>query len=412
MDLLSEGIERGLVKKTNRKIKLTIGGITDEYDVYIVPLDLLFYNEQNDRIATWVGEYRSNHGDIERISYESYNNLIEKFIVKSNPEKNEQTKNNIKLFDQLDPGITLQDGRIVDGNRRFTCLRQLHKENPAKFGTFETIILPEAIARDAKHIKMLELMVQQGKEERVDYDPIDRLAGLYSDVIMKNLLTVDDYAKSVNKPKREIEDDLERAKILAEYLEYIQLPYQFHIARKNKLDGPLREIHRLIKNEKDEDRRIDMKQVIFTQLALNPIADMTRYMRKVVKVLKDKRQGDEFINQQMNIAEKVIDKISNSKSESDEKVVETLEKLKRGSGEAICAQQTTERFDERIRATANREQAIHTLDKAIDSIAELDKNIFAKLSEEKRQTIREKVDELSEILSGIKEATYVSRFKN
>lgn len=410
MNLLVEGIAKGLVEETKMTRKLTIGGKTKAYPVYRVHLDLLFYNDQNDRITTWIEEYRIEHGDtsIDMTDREAYNDLIEKFIVDSNPEKIEQTKNNIKLVDQREAGITLQDGRIVDGNRRFTCLRQLHKENPHKFTFFETVILTENIQSDAKNIKMLELMVQHGEEQRVDYDPIDRLAGLYNDVVRHGLLTVTEYAKSVNKPVKEIETDLEIAQFLVEYLEYLQMPYQFHIARKNKLDGPLREIYPVIKSEKDEDRRDDMKQVVFLQFSLNPMGDMTRYMRKVKKILKDKRQSDAFIEKQMDIAEEVMDKISDSKEISDNKLMETLESFKRGSEEAISAQQTTDRFDEKIKATANREQAAHTLDKAIDSINELDTNIFVKLSDEQLQLIREKADELIENVQQLKEATYVS----
>lgn len=410
MDLLKEGIEKGLVEATNMTRKLTIGGKTKAYPVYRVHLDILYYNDQNDRITTWIEEYKLEHGDssIDISNREAYNDIIEDFIVKSNPERIEQTKNNIKLVDQREAGITLQDGRIVDGNRRFTCLRQLHRDNTHKYAFFETVILTEDFKRDAKNIKMLELAVQHGEEQRVDYDPIDRLAGLYNDVVRYKLLTVKEYANSVNKSEKEIETDVEIAKLLVEYLDYIQMPFQFHIARKNKLDGPLREIYPVIKSEKDEDRCIDMKQVVFGQLALNPIGDMTRYMRKVKKILKDKRQGDAFIEEQMDIAEKVMDKISDSKEVSDNKLIETLDSFKRGSDEAISAQQATERFDEKIRAIANREQAAHTLDKAIDSINELDTNIFVKLSEEQLQLIREKADELIEILQQLKEAAYVS----
>lgn len=60
----------------------------------------------------------------------------------------------------------LQDGRIIDGNRRFTALRQLQ----AEAGTsqyFEAVILP--FTYDAKadraQIKRLELAIQMGTEE-------------------------------------------------------------------------------------------------------------------------------------------------------------------------------------------------------------------------------------------------------
>lgn len=54
MNLLKEGIEQGVVIKTEMTTKLTIDGITKVYPVYQVRLDYLYYNDQNDRIATWI----------------------------------------------------------------------------------------------------------------------------------------------------------------------------------------------------------------------------------------------------------------------------------------------------------------------------------------------------------------------
>lgn len=41
---------------------LTLNGETKAYPIYRVRLELLYYNEQNDRIATWISQYKSEHG--------------------------------------------------------------------------------------------------------------------------------------------------------------------------------------------------------------------------------------------------------------------------------------------------------------------------------------------------------------
>ena len=56
MDLLERGLVEGTVNETEQTRKLTIAGRTNIYPVYSVQLDKLFYNEQNDRIATWVSQ--------------------------------------------------------------------------------------------------------------------------------------------------------------------------------------------------------------------------------------------------------------------------------------------------------------------------------------------------------------------
>lgn len=62
MALLTEGIERGNVRETGRVSKLTIDGISQNYKVYQIRLDELYFNPQNDRIRTWMSSYESNGG--------------------------------------------------------------------------------------------------------------------------------------------------------------------------------------------------------------------------------------------------------------------------------------------------------------------------------------------------------------
>ncbi len=127
MNLLKEDIAQQTVVKTPLTRKLTVGGLTKAYPVYKVRLDCLFYNDQNDRIATWISQYKAQHeGKVpDSTNRESYNSIIEHFIVESNPDALRKTQKNMELFDQREPGVVLTDGRIIDGNRRFTCLRRL-----------------------------------------------------------------------------------------------------------------------------------------------------------------------------------------------------------------------------------------------------------------------------------------------
>ena len=74
MNLLRDGITQGFVIKTDRATKLTIDGITETYPIYQIRLDALYYNDQNDRIATWISQYKSDNKTetIDRTDLESY----------------------------------------------------------------------------------------------------------------------------------------------------------------------------------------------------------------------------------------------------------------------------------------------------------------------------------------------------
>ena len=169
-NLLYDGMGQ-VVQQTNLTRKLTIEGVTKAYPVYRVRLDQLFYNDQNDRIATWISQFKSEHGEqaFAELDTDAYNAIIEQFIIQSNEAAIEKTQMNIALVNQREPGVILADGRIIDGNRRFTCLRRL-SVNDEQFNWFETVILEASIESSKKQIKMLELAIQHGEEKKVDYN--------------------------------------------------------------------------------------------------------------------------------------------------------------------------------------------------------------------------------------------------
>lgn len=162
------------------------------YPVYQVRLDALFYNDQNDRIATWISRYESENGkeSLSDLNVEIYNRIIENSITESNPEAIQKTQKNIALVGQREPGVTLADGRIVDGNRRFTCLRRIQRDSAAPV-YFETVIMDMDIRADRKQIKLLA----EQKLEYVDF----RCYRLYErfETFLAQCDAIDDRAKKI-----------------------------------------------------------------------------------------------------------------------------------------------------------------------------------------------------------------------
>ena len=56
MNLLVDGLEEKTVFKTELTKQLSIDNHTEVYPVYKIRLDKLYYNDQNDRIATWISQ--------------------------------------------------------------------------------------------------------------------------------------------------------------------------------------------------------------------------------------------------------------------------------------------------------------------------------------------------------------------
>ena len=109
MNLLTEGIEEKVVYKTELTKQLSIDNHTEVYPVYKIRLDKLYYNDQNDRIATWISQYKSDNkiSNIDMDNKEIYNQIIHQFIIESNPQALEKTQKNIKLIGQEQPGVVL-----------------------------------------------------------------------------------------------------------------------------------------------------------------------------------------------------------------------------------------------------------------------------------------------------------------
>lgn len=400
MNLLIEGIEKGIVTEVGTSRKITIDGHTQAYPVYKVKLDYLFFNDQNDRIATWISQYKAdNHIDkIDIKDKKEYNDIIHNFIVKSNPESIKKTKANIELVDQREPGVILADGRIIDGNRRFTCLRELSEKNP-KFSYFETIILNADLENHAKQIKMLELMIQHGEESKVDYNPIDRLVGVYNDIIDKKLLTPKEYAYSTNITENEVNKQIELANLLVEFLEIINAPKQFYIARDMNLDGPLRELQGILKKTKDEDKREEIKNVAFVNFLMQPHGDMTRFIRKI-KTVVSSNFLDDYLEEQLDIAEKVLDNLPEEGKMTNEVIKnefrsdeETKEALKRSLDKA----------ETKAKSTESRNKPLQILSKIGDLLETIDTYIFMKLKEDEKNEIVCKIDQIDELLNQIRE---------
>lgn len=408
MNLLTEGIAKGLVVETGTAKKMTIDGITQTYPVYKVRLDCLYYNDRNDRIATWISKYKAENGvsDFNKDNVELYNNVIQSFIEQSNQDAINRTQNNIKLVGQREPGVVLSDGRVVDGNRRFTCLRKLSNEDTQNYNYFETVILTQSLEHNEKQIKMLELQIQMGYESRVDYNPIDRLVGVYQDVVKNKLLSVKEYAQSTNKTSAEVEKDIELAKLMVEYLEFINAPGQFYIARESDLNGPLVELQGILKNARDDEYKDQIKAVVFANLLVQPDGDMTRYVRNIKPLVKDPETKylDEFIKKSIEIADGVVGNLPPEGSVTPE----TIASVRKNVDVKNNLRQIAEISTNKEKAKQTKNLPLQNLTKALDNVRAVDLGLFVKLDESQKEELLEKIDEITSKCEQIKEMLHVS----
>lgn len=390
-NLLKEGLG-SVVQTTSLSRKLTIDGVTKIYPVYRVKLDQLLYNDHNDRIATWISQYMNENGvdSFKELNRKEYNGIIEQFIIQSNEAAIEKTQINIALVRQREPGVILTDGRVIDGNRRFTCLRRLAVSDP-EFDWFETVILDTSIETDKKQIKMLELAIQHGEETKVDYNPIDRLVGVYQDIIETELLTVEEYAYSTNETEFEVKKRIRSAMLLVEFLDYIHLPKQWHIARDYQVVSVITDLQPLLRKCATPEMQQKVKNAVFANIMMHTIGDSRKYIRNLNSMM-DSGFFPTYIKDLERIGEVLREDINEAAPENKRDLdffVSTHEEI------AENLHLSLDRSLLKARKHKTRNKPSQIVSKSTGLLKDVDTRILEKLTDDEKENLRSRLDHLS-----------------
>ena len=388
-------VDTELVQRTNLTRKVTYGGKTVVYPVYRIRLDVLFYNDQNDRISTWISKYESENGKdfLNDINIEIYNRVIEDFIVDSNPEAIQKTQNNISLIGQREPGVTLADGRIVDGNRRFTCLRRLQRHTSEPL-YFETVIMEMDIQADRKQIKLLELAIQHGEEKKVDYDLIDYAIGTYRDIVLTGLLTVEEYAASTNEAVADVRKRLDVAEVLHEFLNYIGLPQQYHIAREYQVYSLFQEMMPVLKLLGESEKK-RLKEIVFNNVIMKAILDQRKFIRDIKSLVKDNCYSEYFAEQGGLITEieALYSKVTIKNKQDIDRFADDNELIRRKLQYAI------ENALQKYRNKKLRTRPSEYVSKCVTMLLDIDPRLFDTMDPEEKESFKNGLSEIEHLTS-------------
>lgn len=377
------------ISRTDGTRKLTIKGKTQSYPVYQIPLDLLVYNRRNGRIISSMNRFESDGNDVSVLSKEEYNKVIQQFIIDSNKSALDKTKKNIELFGQRLPGVVLNDGTVVDGNRRFTCMRLLKEEGHTVF--FEAVILDPSEGLSDIDIKRLELNLQHAEERPVDYNAIDNLVDVYKDIEENKFFSVEEYAKNTNKKTAEIKKMLKKANLMIEFLKFINADGKYYVARDMELDGPLQEIMLILGKEKDEEEAERVKTTLFTALSISKDGDLTRHIRKIGKEILQSENREEFLEEYEDIVEDVYDAFQ-GKEEVTSAVVREVNKELSGIREE-AASLVTRRVDETI-LTKVKMKPIDSLNTALKTMEKIDTGQLSYMDDKTREEFRRLIEQM------------------
>ncbi len=381
--------------------KLTIQGMTKIFDVYRIPIEHLIYNKKNGRIATYVSQFIDEGNEFPMGDNEAFNKIIEDYIEKSNPDALKKTKANIKIMSQTEPAVVLANGVVLDGNRRFTSLRQLSREGAgAEFSYLEAVILENGNYTE-KDIKRLELNLQHAVESKVDYNPIDRLADIYRDLIEEGgTFSPEEYARETQMTLNKVEEEIAIANLMVEYLDYVRQPLKFYIARDQKIDGPIREIYKILKSKNiDLDRFEDIKEFLFLNI-LSLGGDISRRIREIRSVIEDGKLSTELFNE-LDESQILDDANDYFEDEKTKELVSSTKVLNLDKGIKTAITQVTENYVESKKLSNAQNQPVDMLKKAQNIIKEIDKDAVERMNSELQANFISIVEKIQSELNGL-----------
>ena len=304
-EFIRTGEAEGWLRQTDNVNNIRINGQNQDQRVYEVRIDQLHYNVQNGRIATFISRYQMEQGALPDDA-EARDNLIERMIEQDNPARLKKTKLDIKTKGQQEVAIILSNGIVIDGNRRFTCLRLLAREE-AQPRFLRCYIFPDTY--DEKAIKGLELEIQLGRDEKVDYDPISRLVDINT-WVNGGLMTKDEYALHAGMKPNDMTKALREIEVLNDFLDFVNAPGAYHIAQDLKLQGIVESLAPRLQKCKNDDERQDMENIVFANVLMGNLGDRVRAIRDLCDYIDTSERGDSaYVDEQLDIVEQVLEKL-------------------------------------------------------------------------------------------------------
>ncbi|MED2184879.1 RNA polymerase subunit sigma-70 [Bacillus wiedmannii] len=374
---------------------------------YAIPLKYLYYNEQNGRIGVALSDYESANGKLHSGHNEEYNMIVQNILTNDDDKTKKEMKalkRDIAMKGQSEPGYVLSDGRVIDGNRRFTA-RRLLDQDPAitEQQYFEAVILDDLSVEnidDRKKIKSLELQIQFGKLDKVDYDPIDRAIDAYKTVSVNNIMTSIEYSESARLKSDEVNKLLLEAELIVKFLEFSNTnPDNYALAKQLELDGPLRDMLPQYKKFKNTENADQLLNSLFAKIIQVRIAkeDYKQEFRQIVKTVVSTKNEEKFIEEMEDATDIIVEALDNEEIIKNNVELFSILNQNQEVVQAIAeVQKISNKHSEKAKNRKVQNMPAKLVDKAITTIESIDKRIVPELPKAERQKLNESLEELRE----------------
>lgn len=405
---LLELYEKGMIKDGGHNVKVPIRKANgDKYEgkTYAIPLRYLYYNDLNGRIGVALSKYESDNEKLVPGHNEEYNMVIQNILATEDDKTRkdmEVLKRDMGIKGQSEPGYVLLDGRVIDGNRRFTASRLLEQDSSVSGQQyFEAVILDDLCVEnhdDLKKIKSLELQIQFGKLDKVDYDPIDRAIDAYKTIAVNNIMSASEYSTYANIRPAEINKRILEAELIVKFLEFINAnPDNYAIAKQLELDGPLQDLIPQYKKMKNSDNLDQVLNTLFAKILQIRMyrEDYKKEYRQIVKNVIGTRDEEKFIEEMEESTDAIIDILDTpNKIKNNAELFTQLNKNKDVKEAIGNVKIITSEHSEKAENVKQRNVPISLVKKAITSIVSIDKDTIHRLAKDDRAKLNKELQEL------------------
>lgn len=411
-------INEGKIKNGSHVVNVPITKANGEkYNgkTYMIPLEYLYYNDENGRIIISMYQEKSKENSEFEVGHnENYNMIMQDMLSKEKNGKLSQEisklKKDIEKKGQQEPGYVLMDGRVIDGNRRLTALRLLSQDPKVTEQQYYEAVLLEDLsiedANDKSNIKTLELKIQHGKLGKVDYKAIDMAIDAYKTIKEDKTLTKPQYADSAEISENTVTNLLLEAELIKKFLEFVNAKEtSYSIAQDLELDGPLQEIRSKYKKIQEQENGAEVLNALFAkiiQLKVND-EDYKADFRKIKQGILGSEKEARFVEEMEESVDTLLDVFE---ERAEVTSVEDINEIVNKNDEAKSAlkeiEEITNDYAQQVEHKKIMNEPIKIINRVLNSVKSINLEVVENLPVEERLEIEEKIIEITNILNKIK----------
>lgn len=221
--------------------------------------------------------------------------------------------------------------------------------------------------------------------------------GTYRDVVQTGLLTVEEYAASTNETLADVKKRIEVAKVICEFLEYLKLPEQYHIAREFQVYSLFQEMMPPLRQLDDIEKQ-QLKTITFNNVMMKAMPDQRKFIRDIKGLIKNGTY-DSYFEEQQKWASVIKEKFEMTGIHSKDDIDKFAEENKVIAEELQLSMQ---KALIRSRSQLLKNKPAENISKSIALLTEVDARLFAKMDMEEKENLKAELDEVTRIVKNFK----------